>query len=199
MPSFTIHARLTRAPLFTGDYASLRHCVEAAIAQNISLSGADLGHADLSSASLDGANLRNADLSYANLHGINLSESDLTGACLHACDLTSACLCESRLQNVSFTDASFGGTLITDAVIEGCLFSCPTALTLPFADARLGRNVYMHDNLEPVDFSAAPIVVSGLPKRVAFFDRQALIGDRLIALTEPPADILHDFIKKYAS
>jgi len=197
MSEITIHACVTRVTLFQGNYPSMRHCAEAAVRAGISLAGADFLNADLSNASLDGANLRGANLNDCIMHGINLSEADLSGASAMGADLTAACLCDARLACVNFADATFGGTLITGARIEACVFSCPTFLTLPFTEARLGHNVYMHDNCQPMNFSVAPVVITGLPKRLAFFDTQALIGHRIVPCLERPVQQFQDFCAKY--
>lgn len=182
MPTIAIRTHDTRHTLFEGPYATMRHCVEAAVAARTPLRNADLRHTDLAHASIDGADLRGADLTAAALYGVNLSESDVSGARIRDADLTLACLADARMSGVDFTGSHFAGVILSGARIDDCTFSCPTAFTLPFADAQmLGRNHYVHDGLQALVFTAAPVVITGLPRRIVLLDDTALIGNRLAA------------------
>ena len=64
---FEIKHRYTNSILFSGEFGSLRLCVEAAVSSRADLSRAYLSRADLSRAYLSGADLSGADLSGANL------------------------------------------------------------------------------------------------------------------------------------
>jgi Pentapeptide repeats (8 copies) len=87
----TIKHRFTYAPLYQGEYGTLRAAVEAAVKAGASLEGADLGGADLGGASLEGDDLRGADLGGANLEGADLGGANLAGA-----NLTGAYLPDGR-------------------------------------------------------------------------------------------------------
>ncbi|MDY7383450.1 pentapeptide repeat-containing protein [Acinetobacter baumannii] len=84
---FEIKNRWTKEVLFTCDIPEgmesgmiARHAVEAAIAADADLRGADLYGADLRGANLRGADLYGADLRGANLRGADLYGADLRGA-----------------------------------------------------------------------------------------------------------------------
>lgn len=158
--------------LYQGDHASMTEAVEKAIRMGISLSGANLSGQNLSHANLDGANLSHAWLNDCDLTGTNLSEADLTGAYIQNSDLTLATLCEARLNATNFSNTSFAATLITHTQISGAYFTCPSTFTLPFADAIMGANTYQSHR-----FTGAPVVITGLPKRIVFLDDVVLIND----------------------
>jgi hypothetical protein len=95
MPLFKIKSRFSAEVLFSGEFGSLKLCVEAAVEaraylRGAYLSGADLRGADLSDANLSGADLRGADLSGANLRGAYLGDADLSGANLSGAYLRDA-------------------------------------------------------------------------------------------------------------
>ena len=80
---------------FEDEDNSIRHTVEEAVRQSISLSRADLRGADISFAYLEGvnlirANLRGANFIYANLRDANLRGADLRGADLRGTNLIDA-------------------------------------------------------------------------------------------------------------
>jgi hypothetical protein len=198
MSIITIHDHSSGKPLFAGVFDTMRAALQAAVTANVDLSGADLSGHDLAHVTLDGASLRGARLDRCNLFGANLSEADFTGASLRDCDLSFACLVDARLAGVDFSAATFGSTLLSGAVVDECLFSCPTAFTLPFAQARLGRNTYAHDGRTPLSFTAAPIVVTGLPKRIVWLDEAGLIGNRVVPKPSQAAEMLENLYKQYA-
>lgn len=188
MKTITIRNHETHAVIFLGLFENMRQCAEAAIEQGLSLAHADFRHADLRGATLDGGDFEGADFTNANLTAANLSETNLTDARMHETDLTAACLCEARLIQVDFTGASFGATLLAGATMEGCIFSCPSALALPFRDALLGTNTYHHEGVQ-LSFSAAPVVITGLAQRLVFLDFFALIGNRLLPCQSLPETV----------
>ncbi|CAH1085922.1 Serine/threonine-protein kinase B [Acinetobacter phage MD-2021a] len=94
---FEIKNRLTKEVLFTCDIPEgmesgmiARHAVEAAIAADADLRGANLRGANLRGANLRGANLRGANLRGADLYDANLRGADLRGANLYGADLRGA-------------------------------------------------------------------------------------------------------------
>lgn len=191
MKNISIRNRKTKAVIFSGTFKSMREALEKAVSENVSLSYADLTRARLDNANLDGADLRHAGLEGASLAGANLSEADLSHANLRGVDFTTTCLCESRLVDTDFTNASFAATLITGATIDNCIFSCASALNLPFIEAKTGRNILELDGKVTL-FSGAPMVISGLPKRVAILDTMVVIGDRFYPRGEMPAKLMTD-------
>lgn len=176
MQTFTIRTHTTNIILFEGVFSSMKQCLENAIGDGVSLANADLRKLSLAHATLDGANLRGADLRDCDLADANLSESDLTGVRASGANFDATCLCESRLIDINFRDTHFSNTLITGAVIDGCTFSCPSTLNLPFSQAQLGRNFFIQGG-QYLSFASAPVVVTGLAQRLAFFDDAVLAGN----------------------
>ncbi len=113
---FEIKNRWTKEVLFTCDIPEgmesgmiARHAVEAAIAADANLRGADLYGADLYDAKLRGADLRGADLYDANLRGANLRGADLRGADLRGANLRGADLYDANLRDADLYDAKLRG------------------------------------------------------------------------------------------
>ncbi|MBW1782847.1 MAG: toll/interleukin-1 receptor domain-containing protein [Deltaproteobacteria bacterium] len=77
------------------------------------LSRADLSGANLSGAILSQAYLHDADLSGANLRAAYLREANLRGANLRGADLSWAILDSNDLENADFTDAYWGGSVLS--------------------------------------------------------------------------------------
>ena len=117
-----------------------RHAVEAAIAENANLHGANLRGANL-----HGANLRGANLHGANLHGANLRGADLLGANLCGADLLGADLRGADLLGADLYGADLRGADLRGADLRG-------------ADLR-GADLYGAD-LRGVKNS--PLVINGL-------------------------------------
>jgi len=198
MTATAIYTLGTRKTLFSGDFASVCQCLETAVAQRISLQSSDLRMFSLAHANLDGADLRGANLSASNLFGANLSESDLTGATIADSDLGFACLAECRLHNVDFTNSTFASTVLTGATVSECVFSCPTALSLPFGElASIGCNTYFHDNTTPYVFAAAPVVITGLPRKIVVLDDVVLIGNRVAKRPKTILSSVEDLCRAY--
>ena len=82
-----IKSRFTNEVLFSGEYASPKDAVVAAVKAGAYLCGAYLCGADLGSADLCGADLRGADLRGAYLRGADLRGANLGGADLGGADL----------------------------------------------------------------------------------------------------------------
>ena len=64
-----IENRFSGQILFSGEFGSLKLCVEAAVKAHTNLADADLAHANLARANLADANLAGANLAGANLAG----------------------------------------------------------------------------------------------------------------------------------
>ncbi|HCW4875241.1 pentapeptide repeat-containing protein [Acinetobacter baumannii] len=127
---FEIKNRWTKEVLFTCDIPEgmesgmiARHAVEAAIAADADLRGADLYGADLRGANLRGADLYGADLRGANLRGANLRGADLRGADLYGADLRGANLRGADLYGADLRGAKaaplFVYGLCWDVIISG--------------------------------------------------------------------------------
>lgn len=172
MKTINIQDKNRHQTLHSGAFNNPADCIADAIDNGISLAGADLRGLMLVHGNFDGGDFSGAVFDGCDLTGANLSECNLCGASFRGADLSLAALCESRLIGCDFTDAAFAGTLLTAAVVDDCLFTCPSSLGLPFTEtASLGTNRY---DLHP--FTAAPVMVTGLPKRLVFLDDVVLIG-----------------------
>ena len=86
----TIYTSCTQAAIFSCEAETLREAVEKAVAEGVSLEGADLFEADLSGAGLVKAKLHGANLAYANLEGATIWDADLSAASLFRANLTGA-------------------------------------------------------------------------------------------------------------
>jgi hypothetical protein len=128
MQTFEIK-RLSGTVLFSGEFESMRGCVEAAVRAGASLYGANLYGASLYGADLYGAdlavaNMRVAYMRGANLYGANLTGANLTGANLAGADLTGANLAGANLTGANLyetnlTWANLAGTNLTEAKNAG--------------------------------------------------------------------------------
>jgi len=96
--------------IFSAECASLADCVELAVQQSISLSGADLSGAVLPRANLFGVNLAGVNLTGANLAGANLAGANLSGA-----NLSGANLADTNLHYADLFGANLAGAVLTGA------------------------------------------------------------------------------------
>ncbi len=148
-------------------------------------------NAKLDNATLDGGDFRHAVLDGSSLIGANISEVELSGASIRHADLAAACLAESRLVNVDFSGSSFGATILAGATIDNCIFTCLSALSLPFIEAHLGRNILeLHGKV--ATFSAPPVVITGMPKRIALLDSVVIVGECMAPRSETGFDPLRE-------
>ena len=105
--------------LFSGEYETLKECLEAAIKSRANLIGADLRSACLRSANLSNANLLYADLRGACLRWANLSSADLNGANLSDADLRGVNLSGANLRDANLRDANLSNANLRDADLRG--------------------------------------------------------------------------------
>ncbi|WP_114151592.1 pentapeptide repeat-containing protein [Acinetobacter baumannii] len=123
---FEIKNRWTKEVLFTCDIPEgmesgmiARHAVEAAIAADADLRGANLRGANLRGANLRGANLYDANLRGADLYDANLRGADLRGANLYGADLRGADLYDANLRGADLYDANLRGADLRGANLYG--------------------------------------------------------------------------------
>ena len=158
--------------IFSGDFESIKKCVEAAVKSGAYLSGAYLSGADLRDAYLRGADLSGADLSGAYLRGAYLSGADLRGAYLSGADLSGADLRGAYLRGAYLSGADLRGADLRGAYLRGAYLSGAylSGADLSGADLRGA-------DLSPIksDFLAE---VLRLPNELEFL-RDALIGGRV--------------------
>lgn len=141
--------------LYEGRFRTIRRCVEHAVRNDTDLSCADLKTCNLQGAKLDNARMDNACLWGASLEGATMTwgsfrDADFRGAGLSGADLSGADLSGSDLSG-----ASMSRTVIAGANLNDAIFSCPTVLTLNFAEAdSLEGAVYLHRGLRAYPLSA---------------------------------------------
>jgi hypothetical protein len=158
-----IEKRITGEVLWSGEAASLRDAVIAAVKAGADLRGAYLsgaylrdaylGGADLSGADLGDADLSGADLGGADLRGADLSGADLGGADLRGADLAGADLAGAYLAGADLAGANLAGADLADAYLAG-------------ADLVGARGFDPKDHVEP----AEPYVRKTLTGREARLD-----------------------------
>lgn len=171
----------TKDILFEGWFNSLKDCVEQAVSDRIPLDHVDLSGVNLAHANLDDARMSGASLRGTNLQGANLSEAVFDHADFSDADVTHACFALSSLIKVNFYGASFSCTDMTDAVISGCQFSCPSVFSTLFGRAALFTDChYTHEHRDYYEMSRPPVVVSGLPRDIVVLDHVIKIGQDFI-------------------
>lgn len=193
----------TGQPLFEGTFKSLRHAVETAVADKISLAFADLRHANLVNAEMDGAILDSAQLAGANLLGANISEASLRRTCFKNAQMHSTLLCESVIDAANFEGVLFGATDIAAARIRRCLFDTLSALSLNFRDAaHVSLNGFMAAHEQLCEFSRPPLTLGGLTYPIACLDRKLLVHGYAFAPHLPRAHLpspLFAFVRTHRS
>jgi hypothetical protein len=115
MSKIEIKHRSTGAVLWSGEAASLRDGVIAAVTAGANLAGANLAGADLADANLAGADLAGADLADANLADANLARAYLADANLADANLAGADLAGADLADANLADAYLARADLADA------------------------------------------------------------------------------------
>ena len=163
--------------LYEGWFENIKLCVEAAVIDHVNLDGVNLEGVNLACANLDDAQMAGANFKDANLNGANLSESVFDYAVMQGADLNHACFAMSSLMNVNMLDASFANTDVTDAIISGCQFSCPSVFTTAFKRAEIFKSCdYRQDNNKTFSMTKPPVVISGLSRDIVYLDNIIKIG-----------------------
>jgi hypothetical protein len=144
--------RFTGDVICSGEFASIKECVEKHVARGADLRGAYLKGADLRGAYLRGADLRGADLSDAYLRGANLRGAYLSGAYLSDAYLRGAYLRGAYLSDAYLRGADLRGAYLRGADLRG-------------ADLR-GANLSDADlsgaNLSDEKLTKEPLMITGL-------------------------------------
>ena len=186
MMHMSLTNRLNNTILFKGKFNSIADCLEAAVTDNVTLTGLDISFINLTNANLDNAtfincNFRNTNLCGANLSECRIIESDFTNALL-----CNTCICETELIKNDFTMTLFGATDIAGSTLENCKFSTNSSLDLNFSEARHIQNcIFECPEKTQAVFNHAPIVIKGLfKKNIAIFDGNIKIGTSLYAIPQ---------------
>lgn len=184
--------------LFEGWFETIRACVERAVHDGVCLNGVNLAGVNLSNANLDDAKMAGANLSGANLNGANLSEGVFDHANFTECDLSHACLVQGSFMSTNFYGASFGSTDVTDAVIMGCQFSCPSVFSTLFGRAALFSGCsYIHDHCDYFDMLNPPVAIFGLVRDIVVLDDVIKIGNDFVMKKDIIAQGMNYFRAKY--
>jgi hypothetical protein len=137
---------------------------------------------NLACANLDDAQMAGAILNGTNFNGANLSEGVFDNSDMRMADLSHACLALSSLMNVNMVGASFAITDVTDAIISGCHFSCPSVFTTLFSRAAIFKNcLFMHPDRGALTMSKPPVIVQGLSRDIVYLDHCVKIGNDYIS------------------
>src|SRR5574344_1256630 len=107
---------------FEDEDNSIRHTVEEAVRQNISLSGADLRGADIRGTNLSCADLRGTNLRDANLASANLRDANLRNANIRNADLTHAYFGNTDFRDADLRDADLKDTKLKCAYLDNADF-----------------------------------------------------------------------------
>jgi len=184
LKNYQLRNHQTGDVLYEGRFETLKQCVESAVHQRINLSYVDLRNANLSHANLDDANMESANLSGANLCGANMSEGVFDCANFSNADVTYACFVQSSFKNSNFTKSSFAVTDMTDAVVEGCVFSCPSVFNMQFhRTEKFSNNMFM-DGDKAVPMNKIPVMVVGLSRDIVYLDNHIKIGMDFVDKTD---------------
>lgn len=178
MQTFQLHHR-DQNLLFSGDYRTLRECVEDALRDGVNLDGIDLSRSDLSEINLDGVRIAGANFAHVNLTGANVSEASLQDCDFTGAALFNACFCHSDLSGSNFSDALCGGTDLAGTRLTRCIFSGRPALGMNFSDSSDMQAARYRTPWKDCPMTMPPLIVSGLPLPVALFDHDVLVGASL--------------------
>lgn len=105
--------------LWSGEAEGFSEAVETAVADGVSLGGADLAHADLRGAQLARAHLDGANLRNALLEAADLADASLVGANLEGVVADGASFVRARLQRAVLAHASVDGADFEAADMRG--------------------------------------------------------------------------------
>lgn len=180
---FTLKSR-SREIRYKGCFESAADCLEAAMADGVDMRALKLSGLNLARANLDGGAFEGTDFSGCNLSGANMSECDLRSCVFSHAALMDVCLCDSNLTKAGFYEASFSASDITGTRLEECLFSCPSAFTLKFADAAHFKDCIFYAEGQHCPMFRPPLVVGGLSLPLVAMDDHLMIGRTVRTLGE---------------
>lgn len=171
--------------LYEGRFTTIRRAVEAAVREGVDLTGINLRRAMLRHAALDGAKLKGACLWGAILDHAQLCAADLSLADCRAAQMKETCLAETLCRRTDCRGAYMAGAIVRDGDFTGAQFSCPSAFSVAWDEARILRGAtYWHRGETPCPVSRSPIVIGGLPRRVVVMDAHVLVGGDLHEFAE---------------
>lgn len=177
MPYLELKAFRTGRILFAGQYKTIKHALEAAIAQGVDLAGIELKDCNLEHANMDDAQFSNAVFFRCNMRRANLSEAKLDRARFLDCDLSEACLSYASLRQTNLIETPVTRVDMAGAWVENMIFSCPSALSLNFVDCKKFRNsVYIHNGHIHCLMTKQPVTIKGLKYDVTLMSDHIKVG-----------------------
>lgn len=193
----TVHHHI----LFEGRFNNIKSCLEAAIAQDVSLQGIYLYNEDLRNANLDGGNFGNARIYNCDMRGANLSECNFDLTRFQMTILSDACLAEAKLTRCIFDSVTFSSeTIFTDADLACSNFNCPTIFNANLSKVRnLNNCIYSHFGKTTCKISQVPIVISNLHLPVILMDHHLKIGPEVHTYEEWCGISAQDIDHKYGN
>ena len=150
-----INCRWKDTVIFEGEFESLKHAVEKAIADKVDLRGVDLRGANLRGADLRDADLSGADLSCADLRGVDLRGANLRGADLVDADLSGAYLSGANLRGADLRCANLSGANLRGAYLSGADLRCANLRCADLVDAYLSGAYLSGADLRCANLSGA--------------------------------------------
>lgn len=176
-----IRSRLTKEVIFSGEYVSLKACVEDAARKGFVLDYADFRRANLTHANIDGLKGNHICFDYANLVGANLSESVIGQSSFCNASLQNVCFCEANYYDCDFRGALFGASDIAGAVLRRCVFDTLSCFSLNFIDAGLIHSCsYVSENMT-CPMNSDPLVLNGLEYPIIFMDEHISFGSLVVS------------------
>ena len=163
--------------LFEGTSLSLKRDLETAVNKGVCLDFIDLRGINLSNLCLDGAQMKGACFWGANLSNTDMSQGDFSHSDFRTASFSNSCLAESDFNSCDFSGSYFSQTIITGALLEKTLFSCPSIFSLALSEVKsLSGALYNHQGEVECDLSSAPLVIQGFEKQLVFMKDSILIG-----------------------
>jgi uncharacterized protein YjbI with pentapeptide repeats len=130
--------------IHSGDFESIKDCLENGVKKGISFAYADLTYADLTYADLTRADLTYADLTYADLTRADLTYADLTNVILIEADLTGANLNGARLTYAGLNGANLNGARLNGARLDFSAWPLWCGSIEATVDDRLSKQLAYH-------------------------------------------------------
>lgn len=180
MNSMVLRSWNNDAILFSGQYDTIKACVEDAVAKGVQLDYLDLADADLAHANLDGATMNYARFKRCDLRDANLSEASIIKATFDDCDLSDACLIDSIAIGTRFDQSKMSHIDVHYADLCGILVTCTDFLKTDFSNtAHMASSMFLsHGMMCPM--SRRPVFLRGLGLDMIMLDEHVLVGGLIV-------------------
>ena len=117
--SISIKSWRTGHEIYSGDFNSIKECLEHGISEGVDFSYAELNYAELNYAKLNDAELNYAKLNYAKLNDAKLNDAKLNGAELNYAELNYAKLNDAKLNDAKLNYAELNYAKLNYAKLNG--------------------------------------------------------------------------------